>query len=170
MLHWNRFVVFTSSFLIGSICYVSQFWLAFIFYVPQFSLAPYVMSLNSDWPLYFMPLNSYWLHMLCPSILIGRSFTRTYSFSSLAFPWSPSAYVLTCLFICRKFAFHGLRICRIQEKIGRFTCNYRTPGLLDLSWSVWERYYKWWNEAAGFACQELNRQEARPRDSLTRRI
>lgn len=148
MLHWNRFFVFTLSFLIGSICYVSQFWLAFIFYVPQFGLAPYVM----------------------PSILIGRSFTWTYSFSSLAFPWSPSAYVLTCLFICRKFAFHGLRICRIQEKIGRFTCNHRTPGLLDLSWSVWERYYKWWNEAAGFACRELNRQEARPRNSLTRRI
>ena len=31
------------------------------------------MSLNSDWPLYFISLNSDWLHMLCPSILIGRS-------------------------------------------------------------------------------------------------
>ena len=141
-----------------------------LFLLWVFLLAPYVMSLNSDWPLYFISLNSDWLHMLCPSILIGRSFTWTYSFSSLAFPSSPSAYVLTCLFICRKFAFHGLRICRIQEKIGRFTCNYRTPGLLDLLWSVWERYYKWWNEAAGFACRELNRQEARPRNSLTRRI
>ena len=136
---------------------------------------------------------SYWLHMLClsiliglyilcPSILIGSiCYVPQYKLAVLLLElivsprlpsqkWSPSAYVFTCLFICRKFAFHGLRICRIQEKIGRFTCNHRTPGLLDLSWSVWERYYKWWNEAAGFACRELNRQEARPRNSLTRRI